>query len=174
MLRLPGPVLALDGFSLKASSLWRLSIPSLVGSDKSRMNSPSVPERLPAFIPSPSRPDLTSPFFIWKGWVLFMITQSWIASFFKNFFKMQNDSANYIRTDKENWAQFWLVSSSLLFWNFPPAFLTPFQIRNVHGPVCGKGPLRLPNIPRNPCPLALLEFLGRSGVVVAKTVIHCQ
>lgn len=33
-----------------------------------------------------------------------MMVQSWIASFFKSFCEIQNDSASYIRTDKENWA----------------------------------------------------------------------
>ena len=159
VLGLPGPVLALDGFSLKTSSPWWLAFLSLVGSDKTHVNSLPVPGRFSPL--STPLPDITAPFFIQMGWVLFMMELSWIASFFKNCVKMQKVSASYIRMDKENWTQFWLVSSDSLFWNFSPVSGIPFQTRSVHRPVCGKGPLRLPNVSRNPSLWACSEFLGR-------------
>ena len=110
---------------------------------------------------SPPLPDRTATFFIWMGWVLFMMEPSWIASFFKNYVKQQKDSASYIRMDKENWTQLWLVSSYPLFWNFSPVFQIPFQTRSVHRPVYGNGPLRLPNVPRNPSQGLVSEFLRR-------------
>ena len=74
----------------------------------------------------------------------------------------KDDSASYVRMDKTKKIghNFNLFHQTAIL-KFLSCFLTPFQTTNVHGPACGKGLLRLPNIPRNPSPLAHSGFLGR-------------